>query len=165
VTPAERRGGPARLESPPVPPGADDPPAPSAVVRITRQLAIPVDELRWRFSTSGGPGGQHANRSNTRVEVRFDVANSPSLGPRQRSRLLDRIGPEVRASSSEERSQARNRDRALARLADRLRAGLRVDPVRVPTAPSKAARQRRLDDKKRRSARKRERADRPAPDA
>ncbi len=128
------------------------------VLRVTRTLAIPVDELAWRFTTSGGPGGQHANRSSTRAEVRFDVTASPSLGPRQRARLLERLGPVVRAASGDERSQARNRQAALERLRVRLADALRDRKARVPTAPSGAARARRLEDKRRRSARKRERA-------
>jgi ribosome-associated protein len=127
-------------------------------LRVTRNLAIPLDELRWRFTTSGGPGGQHANRSSTRVEVRFEVESSASLGPRQRARLLERLGPTVRAVSGEERSQARNREIALRRLADRLAGALRVQRPRVPTAPSAVARARRLEEKRRRSVRKRERA-------
>ena len=90
--------------------------APNPALRVTRNLVIPLDELQWRFSTSGGPGGQHANRSNTRVEVRFDVERSGALGPRQRARLLERLGPTVRAVSADQRSQARNRDIALSRL-------------------------------------------------
>ena len=125
---------------------------------MTRTLAIPLHELTWRFTTSGGPGGQHANRSNTRAEVRFDVAQSASLGPRQRARLLARFGPEVRAASGDERSQLRNRQVALNRLRSRLAEALRVETRRIPTAPSAAARTRRLEDKRRRSARKRERA-------
>lgn len=132
--------------------------APSSALRVTRNLVIPFDELQWHFSTSGGPGGQHANRSNTRVEVRFDVQRSGALGPRQRARLLERLGPTVRAVSSDQRSQARNRDVALSRLADRLADALHVDRPRVPTAPSAASKIRRLEDKRRRSARKRERA-------
>ena len=97
---------------------------------VSRSCRIPLDELEWRFSASGGPGGQHANTSNTRAEVRFAVAGSPSLGPRQRARLLERLGPVVRVVASDERSQFRNRDLALARLASRLAEGLRVDPVR-----------------------------------
>ena len=91
---------------------------------------IPLTELSWRFSRSGGPGGQHANTADTRVEVRFDIAGSPSLGPRQRARLLERLGPEVRVVASDERSQARNRDLAQRRLADRLRDALRVEAPR-----------------------------------
>ncbi len=131
------------------------------MLRVTRGLAIPLDELAWRFTTSGGPGGQHANRSSTRAEVRFDVERSAALGPRQRARLLERLGPVVSAASGAERSQARNRDVALRRLADRLAAALRVERPRVPTAPTQAARARRLQDKRRRSMRKQERRTRP----
>ncbi len=63
-------------------------------LRVTRSCAIPMAELEWRFTPSGGPGGQHANKANTRAEVVFDVANSPSLGPRQRDRLLTKLGPD-----------------------------------------------------------------------
>ncbi|HTJ76962.1 MAG TPA: alternative ribosome rescue aminoacyl-tRNA hydrolase ArfB [Acidimicrobiales bacterium] len=130
---------------------------------VSRSCRIPLDELEWRFSASGGPGGQHANTSNTRAEVRFDVAGSPSLGPRQRARLLERVGPTVRVVASDERSQARNRELALARLAARLADGLRVDPVRRPTRPRPSAALDRLADKRRRSETKRLRA-RPADD-
>lgn len=126
-------------------------------LRVSRSLVIPLDELEWRATTSGGPGGQHANRSSTRVEVRFDVAGSASLGPRQRARLLERLGPVVRAGAGESRSQARNREAALARLADRLAAALRVDPARIATRPSSSARARRVEHKRRHGARKRER--------
>lgn len=133
-------------------------------LRVTRALRIPLDELEWRFTTSGGPGGQHANRSSTRVEVRFDVAGSPSLGPRQRARLLDRLGPVVRVSAGEERSQARNRAVALDRLRARLADALRVERPRVPTRPTAAAAARRVEEKRRRGARKRERTSRPDED-
>jgi len=116
-----------------------------------------MEELEWRFSASGGPGGQHANTANTKAEVRFDVAASPSLGPRQRARLLERLGPEVRVVASDERSQARNRQLALDRLRSRLAAALRVLPTRMPTAPSPGSRERRLEDKRRRGELKRER--------
>ena len=82
-------------------------------LRITPSARIGLDELEWRVSRSGGPGGQHANTSDTRVEVSFDIAGSPSLGPRQRARLLDRLGPVVRAVAADTRSQARNREVAL----------------------------------------------------
>jgi ribosome-associated protein len=133
-------------------------------LRVNSGLLIPESELRWRFSRSGGPGGQHANTSDTRAEVRFDIAGSPSLGPRQRARLLERFGPEVRVVASDERSQARNRALAQRRLAERLAAGLRVDPDRRATRPTKASVTRRLDAKKRQSARKADRR-RPPPDA
>jgi len=119
-------------------------------LRITRSLVIPEAELRWRFSASGGPGGQHANTSNTRAEVRFDVAGSPSLGPRQRARLLSALGPEIRVTASDERSQTRNRALALERLRARMVDALRVEWPRRPTRPSTGSKHRRLDDKKRR---------------
>ena len=128
------------------------------MLRVTRTCVIPLDELEWRFSASGGPGGQHANTSNTRAEVRFDVRASPSLGPRQRARLLERLGPVVRVVASDERSQIRNRQLAIDRLRSRLAEGLRVARPRRPTAPSKAARERRLSAKHRRADVKRQRA-------
>ncbi len=130
-------------------------------LRVSGSLRIPLSELGWRFSRSGGPGGQHANTADTRAEVRFDVAGSSSLGPRQRQRLLERLGPKVRVVASDERSQARNRELALRRLAGRLAEGLRVETPRRATRPSKGAVERRLDAKRRQSARK---ADRRRPD-
>jgi ribosome-associated protein len=124
-------------------------------LRISRSCAIPIAELQWRFTPSGGPGGQHANTSNTRAEVVFDVANSPSLGPRQRDRIVAKLGSTVRVVASDERSQARNRALALERLRSRLADALRVERPRRPTAPSRAAKQRRLDEKRRRSDTKR----------
>ncbi len=130
---------------------------------VSRSCRIPLEELDWRFSSSGGPGGQHANTSNTRVEVRFDVAGSPSLGPRQRARLLERVGPVVRVVAADERSQARNRQLAVERLRSKLADGLRVETPRRPTRPSRSARQARLEDKRQRGETKRLRG-RPAPD-
>ena len=126
-------------------------------LRVTRSVSIPVGELDIRTGPSGGPGGQHANRSHTRVEVRFDVEASPSLGPRQRARVLERLGPVVRVVADDERSQSRNRALALERLAARLAAALHVDPPRRATRPSKGAVQRRLDEKRRNAERKRDR--------
>jgi len=119
---------------------------------------IPEHELEWRFTTSGGPGGQHANKTSTRAEVSFDVVAAKSLGPRQRARLLERLGPTVRVAAADERSQLRNRELALERLASRLADALRVERPRFPTAPSASARARRLTDKRRQSARKRDRS-------
>ncbi len=127
------------------------------MLRVSGSCVIPLDELEWRFTASGGPGGQHANRSNTKAEVRFDVASSPSLGPRQRERLLARLGPVVRVTVSDERSQTRNRALALERLRSRLAEGLKQERPRRPSTPSKAAKQRRLEEKRRQSERKRER--------
>jgi ribosome-associated protein len=132
------------------------------LLRVSSSCAIPLAELTWRFSRSGGPGGQHANTSDTRAEVRFDIAGSPSLGPRQRARLLDRLGPEVRVVASDERSQARNRELALQRLASRLAEGLRVATPRRATRPTKGSVERRLESKRRQSDRK---AARRRPDA
>ena len=129
------------------------------VLRVSRSCAIPLSELRWRFSRSGGPGGQHANTADTRAEVIFDVAASTALGPRQRARLLDKLGPEVRVVASDERSQARNRDLAMRRLAERLAAALHVEAPRRPTRPTKASKERRLEAKRRQSERKRGRRD------
>jgi ribosome-associated protein len=130
---------------------------PDGLFRVTRSCAIAPDELEWRFTASGGPGGQHANTSNTKVEVRFDIASSPSLGPRQRARLLERFGPVVRATASERRSQHQNRELALERLQARIAAALHVDPTRYSTKPSRAAKKRRVDDKKQRGDIKRNR--------
>src|SRR3954453_14369895 len=129
----------------------------AAMLRISRTCAIPLNELEWRFSASGGPGGQHVNTSNTRAEVRFDVAGSPSLGPRQRARLLERLGPEVRVVASDERSQLRNRELALERLRSRLAEALRVETPRRPTKPTRAAKEKRLEEKRQRSETKRRR--------
>ena len=129
---------------------AEDP----AVVRVTNRLTIPVAELEWRFTRSGGPGGQHANTSDTRVEVRFDVTGSPSLSEGQRARLLERVGPEVRVVASDRRSQARNRQLALERLGERLAEAVAVEAPRRATRPSRASVQRRLEAKRRRSQRK-----------
>ena len=126
-------------------------------LQVRRGLAIPLSEITWRATTSGGPGGQHANRTLSRVEVEFDVVSSPSLGPRQRARLLEKLGPVVRASAADSRSQARNRQLALERLATKLSEGLRVDPDRRPTRPTKASKVRRVEQKRRRAQTKRQR--------
>jgi len=128
-----------------------------AVFRVTPTCVLRMDELEWRFSASGGPGGQHVNTANTRAEVRFDIAGSPSLGPRQRARLLERFGPELRVVASDERSQLRNRELALERLRSRLADALRVEKPRRPTKPTKAAKQKRLEAKRHRSETKRRR--------
>jgi len=126
-------------------------------LRVTRSCVIPPDELEWRFSGSGGPGGQHANTSNTRVELVFDIAASESLGPRQRARLLERLGPRVRVVASERRSQLQNRELALERLRDRIANALHVEPPRVATRPSRASKRARVEQKRRQGERKRTR--------
>jgi ribosome-associated protein len=126
-------------------------------LRVTPSCRIDRGELEWLTTRSGGPGGQHANTSDTRVEVRFDVTASPSLGPRQRARLLERLGPVVRAAASDSRSQARNRELALDRLRARLAAGLHVERRRRATKPTRTAKAKRLDAKRRRGETKRRR--------
>ena len=136
---------------------------PEGFWRVTPTLRIPLSELEWRVSRSGGPGGQHANTADTRVEVRFVVERSAALGPGQRARLLERLGPVVTAVAADTRSQARNREIALERLRERLAGGLAVARVRRPTRPGRGAREARLDAKRRRSDTKRGRG-RPAAD-
>jgi ribosome-associated protein len=124
-------------------------------ISVTRSVAIPLDEIELRVSRSSGPGGQHAQKSETRVEAVFDVEASAALSPAQKRRVVSRLGPVVRAVAQDERSQLRNRELALERLVERLREGLRVQRRRVPTKPSAAARERRLEEKRRRGETKR----------
>jgi ribosome-associated protein len=124
---------------------------------VTRSLTIPAAELRWRFSASGGPGGQHANTSNTKVTLTWNVEGSEALTAFQRARLVDELGPVVRIVVTDERSQARNRDLALERLRDRVRPALSIRVPRRPTSPTRASVNRRLSDKRQRSVRKTER--------
>jgi ribosome-associated protein len=127
------------------------------VLRVSRSCGIALGELEWRFSSSGGPGGQHANTSNTRVELLFDIEASASLGPRQRARLLERLGPRVRVVVSERRSQLQNRELALERLRERLAAALHIDKPRVATRPSRSSKRARVEQKRRHGERKRTR--------
>lgn len=132
-------------------------------LQVTATVRIPLGELEVSFGPSGGPGGQHANRSATRVELRFDVAASAAFSEAQRERVIARLGTEVRVVADDERSQLRNRALAEQRLAERLRAALHVDRPRRPTRPTKASQRRRVDAKQRRSDVKRGRR-RPASD-
>jgi ribosome-associated protein len=120
-------------------------------IRVTRSVVLPVSDVDFRTSRSSGPGGQHANTSETRVEAVFDVAGSTALSDVQKRRVMSRLGPVIRAVAQDERSQLRNRELAFERVADQLRKGLRVERKRVPTKPSAAAREKRLEDKRRRS--------------
>lgn len=124
---------------------------------VTRSVRIPRRELSVSFSTSGGPGGQHANKAATRVELRFDVESSSALGPVQRQRVIDRLGPVVRVVVDDERSQHRNRAIAERRLVALLQRALRVERPRRPTAPTAGSKQRRRESKARRSELKRQR--------
>ena len=137
---------------------------------INDRLVIPAAELQWRFSRSSGPGGQAVNTTDSRVELRFDLETSKALGPFRKARLRDRLasrleGNCLRVVVAEERSQWQNRQRAMARLADLLREGLKPPPSkRRPTRPGRAAVKRRLEAKGRRSELKRRRQNRPSPD-
>jgi ribosome-associated protein len=124
-------------------------------IRVTRSVSIPLSEIAFRYSRSSGPGGQHAQKTETRVEALFDVEASSSLTDRQKNRVVRKAGPILRAVAQDERSQARNRELATERVADALREALRVERRRVATKPSKAAVERRLEQKRRRSQTKR----------
>jgi ribosome-associated protein len=124
---------------------------------VTPAIAIPLSEIEVRASRSSGPGGQHANVTASRVEAAFDVAASTTLDDKQRERLRAKYGDRVTAVAQDARGQARNRELALERLRDRLAAGLTVPRRRRPTKPGKAARERRLESKRRQSERKRAR--------
>jgi ribosome-associated protein len=124
-------------------------------IRVTRSVVLPLAEVTFRFSRSSGPGGQHAQKSETRVEALFDVESSQALTDAQKRRVISRAGPALRAVAQDERSQLRNRELALERLVEQLRRALRVERRRVPTKPSAAARKRRLEQKRRRSDTKR----------
>jgi ribosome-associated protein len=131
------------------------------VISVTRSVSIPRSEITFRFSRSSGPGGQHAQKSDTRVEAIFDVEASAALTPTQKRRVIARAAPVLRAVAQDERSQWRNRELAVERLVAALRDALRVERPRRPTKPSAAARERRLAEKRRRAEVKRMR--RPPP--
>jgi ribosome-associated protein len=124
-------------------------------IRVHRGLAIPLAEIRLRTSRSSGPGGQHAQKTETRVEATFDVDASATLSDGQKRRIRAKAGPVVRAVAQDERSQWRNRELALERLAQAIREALRTQRRRRATAPTKASKQRRLDEKRQRSRTKR----------
>jgi ribosome-associated protein len=126
-------------------------------IRVTRSVVLPLAEVELQVSRSNGPGGQHAQKSETRVVAVFDVEASNALSPAQKRRVVARAGPVLRAVAQDERSQARNRELAVERLVAALRDALRVERKRVPTKPTAAARKRRLDQKKRRGDVKRSR--------
>jgi ribosome-associated protein len=132
-------------------------------IRVTRSVVLPLSDVEFRYSRSSGPGGQHAQKSETRVEALLDVESSQALTDAQKRRVLERAGPVLRAIAQDERSQLRNRELALERLVDQLRRALRVERRRVPTRPTEASRERRLEEKRRRSRTKRLRRE-PPPD-
>jgi len=132
-------------------------------LHIGHDAEVPVSEVELRTSRSSGPGGQHANVTASRVEAVFDVEASRSLSEEHKQRITTRLGPVVRATAQDTRSQARNRELALERLRSRLASALTVQRPRRTTRPSGAARRKRLDAKRRHSERKRARR-RPAPE-
>jgi ribosome-associated protein len=136
---------------------------PRRTLRVNDQLAIPLTEVSLRTSRSSGPGGQHANVTASRVEASFDVLASTSLSEAQRERLLERAGARIATVAQDDRSQARNRELALARLSERLAQALVVPKHRRATRPTAASRERRLAAKRRATERKRDR--RPPQDA
>jgi ribosome-associated protein len=129
----------------------------SEALRIDDRLSIPLGEVELRASRSSGPGGQHANVTASRVEAVFDVVASAALDESQRARLTERAGPVLTAVAQDARGQARNRELALQRLAEKIAAGLAVPRRRRPTRPTRASRKRRLEQKRRTGQRKRAR--------
>ena len=127
----------------------------SESIRVTRTVTVPLAEIELRTSRSSGPGGQHAHKSETRVEAIFDVEASSALSDAQKRRVVAKAGPVLRAIAQDERSQLRNKELAVERLVEALREALRVPRHRTPTRPTAAARQRRLEEKKRRGETKR----------
>jgi ribosome-associated protein len=126
-------------------------PALEREIRVTRSVLLPVSEIALRVSRSSGPGGQHAQKSSTRVEAVFDVEASTALTEAQKRRVVGRSGAVLRAVAQDERSQARNRELAVERLVEKLREALAVPRRRVATRPGKKARERRLEGKRRRA--------------
>ena len=123
----------------------------SESIRVTRSVVLPLAEIQLRTSRSSGPGGQHAQKSETRVEAFFDVEASTALSDAQRRRVVAKAGPVLRSVAQDERSQLRNRELAIERLVAALREALKVPRRRVATKPTAASRERRLEAKKRRS--------------
>jgi ribosome-associated protein len=132
-----------------------------ADVRISRRLSIPESEIEFGFTRSGGPGGQHANTSATKVELRFDVAGSPSLSEADKERIRERLGSRLTAEgvlvlrSSEHRSQAMNRRAVIGRFRNLLQEALRPEKRRRPTRPTRASKEQRLEEKRRTAEKKR----------
>jgi len=137
--------------------------ADDSALEITPDLRLPLTELEYRASRSGGPGGQHVNTSSTRIEVWWDVSGSPSLSLEQRAQLLERLGARLdstgrlRLVSSGTRSQLRNREDVTERLRSVVAAALAIRRKRKPTKPSRAAKAARLEAKRQRAATKRQR--------
>ena len=128
---------------------------PGESIRVSRTVVLPLSDVEFRTSRSSGPGGQHAQKTETRVEAVLDVERSTALTDVQKRRVVARAGPLLRAVAQDERSQSRNRDLATERVVAQLREALRVPRKRRPTKPTQAAVERRLDEKRRRSRVKR----------
>jgi ribosome-associated protein len=124
-------------------------------IRVTRSVALPRSEIELRYSRSSGPGGQHAQKTETRVEAILDVEASSALSEAQKRRVVAKAGPVLRAVAQDERSQARNRELATERVVEQLREALRVPRRRRPTKPTAQSRKRRLESKRRRGETKR----------
>jgi ribosome-associated protein len=124
-------------------------------IQVTRSVVLPLAEVDFRTSRSSGPGGQHAQKTETRAEALFDVESSAALTEIQKRRVVERAGSVLRAVAQDERSQSRNRELALERLVDQLRQALKVERKRRPTKPTAASSERRLEEKRRRSQTKR----------
>lgn len=122
---------------------------------VTSTVRIPRHEIETSFSTSGGPGGQHANRNATRVDLRLDLEGSSAFTPAQRARVIERLGTELRVSADEERSQLRNRALAEEKLVARLQSALHVPRRRTRTKPTRGSKERRLSAKRQRGETKR----------
>jgi len=122
---------------------------------VTRSVLLPLTEIELRFSRSSGPGGQHANTAESRVEAILEVEASSALTDVQKKRVIAKSGPTLRAVAQDERSQWRNRELAVERLVEQLREALKVQRRRIATKPTRASRERRLESKKRRSTTKR----------
>jgi ribosome-associated protein len=132
-------------------------PIPTGAIWVSRALTIPAGELIWRYSASGGPGGQHANTANTKAEVVWDVEAAESVNEAQRARLIEKLGAVLRIAVTDERSQLRNRNIAEQRLKERVAKALLVERPRRVTKPSKGAKERRLKAKSEHSERKADR--------
>jgi ribosome-associated protein len=138
------------------------------MISIDDNLAIPDEEVSFATSRSGGPGGQNVNKLETRVTLRFDLAGSAALSEEQKARLRERLATRItrdgvlQVTSQRHRTQGANREAAVERFAELLRESLREETPRRKTRPSRAAKARRLDSKRRQSQRKRERSDTPA---
>jgi ribosome-associated protein len=128
---------------------------PAESIRVTRSVNLPLGEIELRFSRSSGPGGQHAQRTESRVEAVLDLETTTALTEAQRKRAIGRVGPVVRAIAQDERSQWRNRELAVERLVEALRAALKVERKRRATRPTLAAKEKRLEQKRRQGEKKR----------